>query len=114
MNDFEDRLREALQRREPPAGFVERVIAQVPSRRAHLWTRWRPMAAIAAVLLVAFSAGLFEYRRQVERANQAEAANRQLMYALRLMARKIERVQNRVMNSSTVVKVDREDVKGDL
>jgi Flp pilus assembly protein TadB len=115
MNDFEDQLREALQRREPPAGFAERVIARVPQRRATVWTmHWRSMAAIAALLVVTFSAGLFEWHRQVERAERAEAANRQLMYALRLMARKIERVQNRLENSSAVVKVDRDQVKGDL
>ena len=114
MNDFEDRLREALQRREPPAGFAERVIARVPPRRAPIWTGWRSVAAIAAVFLVAFSALLFEWHRQVERANRAEAANRQLMYALGLAVRKIERVESRVANSSTVVKVGRNDVKGDL
>jgi hypothetical protein len=36
------------------------------------------------------------------------------MYALRLAAEKIERVQQRVQNSSAVVKVDRDDVKGTL
>jgi len=114
MNEFEDRLREALQRREPPSGFAERVIARVPPRRAPVWTRWRPLVAIAAVLLVMFSAALFEWHRQMERADRAEAANRQLMYALRLAAEKIERVQQRVQNSSAVVKVDRDDVKGTL
>lgn len=110
MNDFEDRLREALQRREPPSGFAERVIARVPARRAPVWTRWRSMAAIAAVLLVMFSALLYERHR----AERAEAANRQLMYALRLAAEKIQRVQNRVQNSSAVMKVDRDEVKGEL
>jgi hypothetical protein len=114
MNDFEDRLRDALQRREPPAGFAERVIARVPRRRAPRWTGWRSLTAIAAVLLVMFSAVLFEWRRQVERAERAEAANRQLMYALRLAAEKIERVQQRVQNSSAEVKVDRDEVKGTL
>jgi hypothetical protein len=115
MNEFEDRLREALQRREPPEGFAERVIARVPQRRATVWTmHWRSVAAIAAVLVVTFSAGLFEWHRQVERANRAEAANRQLMYALRLMATKIERVQNRLEKSSAVMNVDREDIKGTL
>jgi hypothetical protein len=114
MNEFEDRLREALQRREPPSGFAERVIARVPPRRAPVWTRWRSLAAIAAVLLVMFSALLFERYRQVERAERAEAANRQLMFALRLAVEKIERVQHRVQNSSAVVKVDRDEVKGEL
>jgi type II secretory pathway component PulL len=110
MNDIENRLREALQRTEPPAGFAERVIAQVPSRHPPLWTRWRSVAAIAAVLLVMFSALLYERHR----AQRAEAANRQLMFALRLAAEKIERVQHRVQNSSAVMKVDRDEVKGSL
>jgi hypothetical protein len=115
MNEFEDQLREALQRREPPEGFAERVIARVPQRRATVWTmHWRSIAAIAAVLVVTFSAGLFEWHRQVERAERAEAANRQLMYALRLAAEKLDHVQHRVQNSSAVIKVDRDQVKGDL
>ena len=114
MNDFEDRLRGALQRTDPPAGFAERVMARVPQRRAPVWTRWRSVVAIAALLLVMFSTALFEYHRQVERARRAEAANRQLIYALRLMAEKIERVQHRVQNSSAVMKVDRDEVKGEL
>jgi hypothetical protein len=36
------------------------------------------------------------------------------MYALHLAAEKLERVQHRVQNSSTVIKVDRDDVKGEL
>ena len=115
MNDFEDLLREELRRREPPAGFAERVMARVPQRRASFWTAyWRPLTAIAAVLVVAFSLGVFAYQRQVERAQKAEAANRQLMFALKLAAEKIQRVQQRVQNSSATVKVDREEVKGEL
>jgi hypothetical protein len=110
MNELEDLLREALERREPPAGFAERVIARVPQRRTTLWTWWRPMVAIAALLLVMFSALAYERHR----ADRAEAANRQLMYALHLAAEKLERVQHRVQNSSTVIKVDRDDVKGEL
>jgi len=112
MNDFEDLLREELRRREPPAGFAERVMARVPQRRASFWTAyWRPLTAIAAVLVVAFSLGVFAYQRQVER---AQKANRQLMFALKLAAEKIQRVQQRVQNSSATVKVDREEVKGEL
>ena len=48
------------------------------------------------------------------RAERAEAANRQLMFALRLAAEKIQRVQNRIQNSSAVMKVDRDEVKGTL
>jgi len=116
MNEFEDRLKEALQRREPPVGFAERVIAAVPSHRNGplLVMHWRSAMAIAAVLLVMFSAGLFEWHRQAERARQAEAANRQLMFALKLAAEKLQRVQNRIERSSTTVKVDRDDVKGAL
>jgi len=115
-NEFEDQLREALQRREPAAGFAERVIARVPQRRPgpFLVMRWRSAMAIAAVLLVMFSAGLFEWHRQAERARKAEEANRQLMFALRLAAEKIQRVQNRIEKSSTAIKVDRDEVKGAL
>ena len=113
MNDFEDLLREELRHREPPAGFAERVMARVPARppgRVFVMP-WRSVAAIAAMLALVFGGLLYQQHREAER---AKAANRQLMFALRLAAEKMQRVQQRVQNSSAVVKVDREDVKGEL
>jgi len=112
MNELEDLLRDALQRREPPPGFAERVMARVPRRRpVFVW--WRQMAAIAALLAVTVSSAMYERHREVQR-QRAEAASRQLIYALRLTAARLERVQYRVAKSSAVVKVDRDEGKGNL
>lgn len=62
MNHLDDELRVALRRKEPPAGFAERVldrlpatppgVVQFPSRR-----RRAPWMAVAAAALVAIAAG---------------------------------------------------------
>jgi len=112
MNEIEDRLRNALQRREPPPGFAERVMARLPRRRpVFVW--WRQMAAIAALLVVTVSSAMYERHREMEH-RRAEQASRELMVALRLTASKLEHVKYRVARSSVVVKVEPDEVKGDL
>ena len=112
MNDLEDLLRDALERREPPPGFAERVMARVP-RRPPVFAWWRQMAAIAALLVVTVSSAMYERHREVERRRAVEASH-ELIFALRLTAAKLDRVQYRVARSSAVVKVERDEVKGNL
>jgi len=112
MNELDDLLRDALQRREPPLGFAERVMARVP-RRPPVFVWWRQMAAIAALLVVTVSSAMYERHREMER-RRAEQASHELMLALRLTAAKLEHVKYRVARSSVVVKVERDEVKGNL
>ncbi len=110
MNEFEDRLREALERTEPPPGFAERVIARVPRRTA--MTNWvRYAAAVAAMLILGSSTVLYERHRAMER-QQAEIASRQVLFALRFTAMKLERVTNRVSKSVPAVSIARGALKG--
>jgi hypothetical protein len=69
--DFEDKLRDALRRRDPAPGFAERVIAGAPKLSFVVRLSW----AIAAILLV----GLFINREFQQR--RAEEARRQAMLA---------------------------------
>jgi hypothetical protein len=103
MNDFEDRLREALERIEPPPGFAERVIARVP-RRAAVRNWFRYAAAVAAMLIVGCSALLYQHHRAVER-QRAEMASRQALFALRFTAMKLEQVTHRITKSSPAVNI---------
>jgi len=112
MNELDNLLKDALQRREPPPGFAERVMARVP-RRPPVFAWWRQMAAIAALLVVTVSSAMYERHREMER-RRAEQASQQLIFALRLTAAKLERVKFRVARSSAVVKVERDEVKGNL
>ena len=95
MMDFEDQLRDALGRKEPPDGFAERVAARIErshSRRNYL----KPWAAgCLAASLLAGACGLkqFEDRRNRER---GQAARAQLLQALEITGSKLQRIQKRV------------------
>ena|SRR5579871_744786 len=88
--NLEDELRLALQRREPPPGFTERVLARAyspvrPAQRS--WTRW--VAALAASVLLA--AGALEYRHY-----QGMRAKSQVLLAVRITAGKLHKVHKRI------------------
>ncbi len=97
MMDFEDQLRNALARREPPSGFAKRIAAEGARRkmRAHR-NFWKPWVAgcIAASLL----AGAFEMRQLEDRRDRAkgQAARSQLLQALRITGTKLHHIQQRV------------------
>jgi hypothetical protein len=107
MSRFEDELRKALRREEPPEGFAERVMARIQSRdsvreASGRWSgllaafrapRLRWAAACAAAVLLA---GGLEYRsRKLERA-EGERASRQVMLALRITGSKLRLAQDHV------------------
>jgi hypothetical protein len=97
--NFEDEIRAALRRQEPPAGFAERVLARTgaagetpratPIRRSVRppWIRWAAAMAACAVL----SAGAWGYRYY-----QGERAKAQVILALRITANKLNKAQQRV------------------
>ena len=105
MKDFEQELKRALRRCEPPEGFAERVLARVAAEQQQpIWGRvvsiWhRPMlrwAAVAAIVLL--GAGELSYRAHEQRLEEASgrAAKQQVMLALRLTRSKLRVAQKRV------------------
>ena len=99
MMEFEDQIRRALERREPPAGFAERVIARTatPPRpvRSTLWHGWRGWAAAlaAAAFLVA---GIDLEQRHRQTVREGEAARAQLLQALQITSGKLQKIQKHV------------------
>src|SRR6266498_1506758 len=97
MNGFDDNLREALRRREPPDGFARGVLARVrnledPSKPSFM-RRWIVAASVAAVLFLTVSVSVYrEHLRRVE----GERAKEQVMFALRLTGSKLRSVQEHV------------------
>lgn len=101
---LEDQLRNALRREDPSEGFAERVIRQAGPAPAALrpttqpgnktpaqsW-RWLMSAAAAAALVFAIST-------QQHRQTQAEAAGRQAVQALQVVAQELNFAQNEVLN----------------
>ena len=103
MNDFEDQLRAALRRPDPPPGLADRVIERTrEARRAAVVMRARPhwhaawnkawsMGAIAATFaLVAVSFTTYQHAREERAARQAETA-------LRIAAEKLNLVRDRAL-----------------
>ena len=110
MSRFDEELREALKRVEPPEGFTGRVLARVAKERGKTtWLerfrrslpapgmRWM---AVAAVML-AIVAGL-EYQREADRRARGEQAKEQVMLALKITAQQIQIAERSVQrwNSS--------------
>ena len=121
MTRFDDELRNALRRQEPPQGFVDRVLAraaEIGSRQVNrAWRdswlkifvqplvpanllRWATVTVLAAGLVVG---GVHFRSVQRERA-QGEAAKQRLLLALRIAGRKLQLAKTRVdqINSGRV------------
>jgi hypothetical protein len=99
MDGFEKELSEAMTRRPAPPGLLERILAERARRAAAerngrhgMWMRLAASVAIAAMLS---SAGLWQWRR-VEEHRRGEAARQQVMTALGITARALDKVQRRL------------------
>lgn len=102
MTQLEEKLKQALQRVEPPAGFADRVLALAAKaekdqrKRPRRWAdffatgglRWA--AACALCVLLAASGAVYERDLQQRR---GEAAKEQLMLALRITGSKLQIAQ---------------------
>jgi hypothetical protein len=109
MKELDDRLRNALRRESPPAGFAERVLQRAeetgrqdgPAQpRLLRWSPRRPLVGLAAAAaLVAAVAGGIQYRNvEQARAERAagEAAKEEVIKALRITAGTLQVVQEKV------------------
>jgi hypothetical protein len=121
MHFSEDDLRSALKRKDPGAGFTQRVMAQVHQAedkvaspadgRTGLGQWWWPLglrlrlrtglaAALVAVLAFAAWMGVAHYR-QVQERREGEMAKQQAVLALRITTAKLNHVFERVQASRT-------------
>ena len=104
MDRFEDELRHALRRKEPPDGFTERVLARARAlpRRSGLWRSVAGWFRLPAVRFAAVVASLLlviavqEYRVRQARA-EGERAKAQLMLALQITGSKLHAVHQKVL-----------------
>jgi hypothetical protein len=92
VNSFEDELRSALRREQPPAGFRPRVLARARVLAAPRRMAWIA-AGIAACLLL--SAGGFEYRLY-----EGRKAKQELLMALEIAGNKLNIAQKKVSDLS--------------
>jgi hypothetical protein len=110
MKDLENELRAALRRREPPAGFTQRVLAQIEAAPAPRvgWRRalaslfrmprlrWAAAGAVACLLL---AIGIAHYRQVQRERAEGEAARAQVMQALRIASSKLNVTMKRVQET---------------
>ena len=92
--NLEKELKNALQRKRPPAGFAGRVMQRingVEERRPRLSYR-----AIAATLLLTAVLGAWSARTLAER-REGERAREELLQALRITSEKLQTAQNHVV-----------------
>lgn len=95
-------LHDALRRRNPPAGFDDRVRSRIASantiRPSRQPSRWRMAAPLAASLLMAFSATYYVQQREQREREQmaAERAAREVTLALQITSDTLAQIRTRV------------------
>jgi hypothetical protein len=109
MTPFEEELKQALARQEPPGDFTARVLARCAREDANkrrgfwhnLWAApaWRVSAVAAALVLVVGGTAFEQHEREVERQARGMAAKRQLILAMRIAGTKLQEVRQRVRES---------------
>jgi hypothetical protein len=94
MTEFEVKLRGAMRRQAAPVGLKTRVLAQArerqrEARRSRFWM-WQRVTAV--MVLAAALGGIAEYRH-VEEVRKGEEAKQQVLTALRITGKTLNRVQ---------------------
>jgi hypothetical protein len=91
--NLEDELKAALRREDPSPGFSKRVVAraQFSAKPKRAIPRLIWAAALAALLVIGFTAA-FEYRQM-----KAERASREAILALRITAEKLNMAREKVL-----------------
>lgn len=103
MTRFEEQLKEALARQDPPEDFNARVLAAVEEERVRSstgvwrwWARWahswQVAPALAALLVLSLGAIYHEH----ERTARGEAAKEKLLIAMRVAGAKLHEARDRV------------------
>ena len=113
MDRFDNELRQALRREEPPDGFTERVLARAGRlpRRSGVWPSIAGWFRLPAVRFAAVVASLLlviavqEYRVRQARA-EGERARAQLMLALQITGGKLHTAQQKVLQLTSETRQD--------
>ena len=90
MNPFEEELRNALRREDPPLGFAHRVMARTPNSASSRQNRWVAAAVAACVLL---TASAVEYRQY-----EGRKAKQELLLALGIAGAKLNVAQQKIFD----------------
>jgi len=98
MSRLEDELRHTLSRREPPAGFTERVMSRIPPAR-NRWSYSR-IAAAAALLVSILGGSIYQYQRTERMREEGERAKAELVFALEVASTKLQETRIKLVKNS--------------
>ena len=93
-HDFEDELRAALHREDPPPGFAGRVLARAAAPRRASWLRPFALALAAALLLASAGLGYRDY--------QGRRAKQQVLLAMRITGFQWHKAQVKVREAMRI------------
>ena len=94
MDDFENELRQALERRPAPPGLKTKVMARRRAKQAqHSFPAWQKLAA--SLVMAAVLAGGAVWRNHEERRKEQEA-RQQVLTALRITSRALNQMNARL------------------
>jgi len=102
MSRFEDDLRTALRRKEPPPGFAERALARAAVERETLLERLLGLFRFPAVRWVCAAALLLmlllgvRYQQARRARQEGEEARAKVLYALQVTGSKLQLVQQKL------------------
>jgi len=95
LDPFEQQLREAFRRVEPPAGLEQKILRRVEPRRARRLPVWLAAAA-SVVAVVGGSLGVARWQEQRQRQLEAERVRQQLALTLRITSRTLAKADERL------------------
>ena len=101
IRSFDEQLKHAIARVEPPDGFAERVLQQAFRKRTHRKMGYS-MAAAGLTVLLGFG-GLKVHR--LEQHRHAELTERQAIFALSLTAEKVGQINMRLQKSARTLEI---------
>jgi hypothetical protein len=94
--EFEGKLRLAMRHQQAPLGMKQRVLARARARRQASHGRWWMLQRVAASALLAAVFGGAAVYHKVEERRKGEQAREQVLTALRITGKTLDRVQERL------------------
>jgi hypothetical protein len=103
LDEFEDELRQALERRPAPPGLKRKILERRNARRTRRsWfglpdaAVWMKVAATLVIVAILAGGGLEWRARKAEEQRRGEVARQQVLTALRITGHALDKVQARL------------------